>query len=534
MKYFIAARAACLTLTLSIAGCSTFAYYNKPLSSAEPPARATFNIRDDRGEKDVLVMLALSGGGSRAAYFSAAVMLRLQQVFPDLDLLQEVDVISSVSGGSLPAAYYAVSRDRAARLRTEPPPAVRAHPKLRYDAAARELAIAHTLTPEETQAVRAAFADSVDLRRFERLLIQQDVASNRFWDPRTVRDLMGRNYIARWIGNWFWPDNIFNFWFTAYDRSDIMAQTFADNLYDVHFTGRDLVFRDINRERPYLILNATNATGGEPGLEFGSVFTFTDEDFRQRAGSDVGSYFIARGVMASATFPVVFNYMTLNNFLSKDKRYLHIFDGGNADNLGLTSLKRILLDERINPPGRYRKIVVILVDAYVRSKGISSRKADGRCPFCYVADMNVVDAVDSLLEANRDNALQDFKERINVSKDCRRGNLPSVICQSPRLAGQIAEVERKLFFYHVGFEDSQLRDRLQQIPTDFRMTKDEQGQLNSVYIDAAAEELITGGNECLLQARRILLGEKGSQAVTRYCTWRADQAVKTAKGDERR
>ena len=98
-----------------------------------PASRATFDIRDDRGEKDVLVLLALSGGGSRAAYFSGAVMLRLQQVFTDLDLLQEVDVISAVSGGSLPAAYYAVSRDRAVRLRGEPPPALRQHPKVRYD-----------------------------------------------------------------------------------------------------------------------------------------------------------------------------------------------------------------------------------------------------------------------------------------------------------------------------------------------------------------------------------------------------------------
>src|SRR2546430_13672047 len=36
--------------------------------------------------------------------------------------------------------------------------------------------------------------------------------------------LFRSNYIARWIGNWFWPLNIAKFWLTAFDRTDIMAQ----------------------------------------------------------------------------------------------------------------------------------------------------------------------------------------------------------------------------------------------------------------------------------------------------------------------
>src|SRR5450432_1443019 len=48
------------------------------------------------------VGLALSGGGSRSANFSAACMFELQRI----GILQHVDYISSVSGGSLTAAYY--------------------------------------------------------------------------------------------------------------------------------------------------------------------------------------------------------------------------------------------------------------------------------------------------------------------------------------------------------------------------------------------------------------------------------------------
>jgi len=59
-------------------------------------------VHDDDG---YFVGLALSGGGSRSANFSAACMFQLQRV----GLLQKVDYISSVSGGSLAAAYYCLN-----------------------------------------------------------------------------------------------------------------------------------------------------------------------------------------------------------------------------------------------------------------------------------------------------------------------------------------------------------------------------------------------------------------------------------------
>lgn len=77
---------------------------------ASPPefrplhTRATLHL----GEKELadgrFVGLALSGGGSRAAVFGAAVMKELDR----LAVLQQVDVLSAVSGGALPAASYAL------------------------------------------------------------------------------------------------------------------------------------------------------------------------------------------------------------------------------------------------------------------------------------------------------------------------------------------------------------------------------------------------------------------------------------------
>ncbi len=63
-------------------------------------------LTPDLFDKDgYFVGLALSGGGSRASNFSAACMFELERI----GLLQKVDYISSVSGGSLVAAYYCLN-----------------------------------------------------------------------------------------------------------------------------------------------------------------------------------------------------------------------------------------------------------------------------------------------------------------------------------------------------------------------------------------------------------------------------------------
>jgi predicted acylesterase/phospholipase RssA len=69
--------------------------------SALPPSKDARPADSD----GYFVGLALSGGGSRSANFSAACMFQLQR----LGILDRVDYISSVSGGSLTAAYYCLS-----------------------------------------------------------------------------------------------------------------------------------------------------------------------------------------------------------------------------------------------------------------------------------------------------------------------------------------------------------------------------------------------------------------------------------------
>jgi hypothetical protein len=104
-----------------ITGCSNLTYVNKPLNPNDTPIpdrhqnhthAALVNTSDTpaaakHNGDGWFVGIAISGGGSRSANFAAAVMFELQR----LGLLDKVDAISSVSGGSLPAAYYCLEPD---------------------------------------------------------------------------------------------------------------------------------------------------------------------------------------------------------------------------------------------------------------------------------------------------------------------------------------------------------------------------------------------------------------------------------------
>lgn len=76
---------------------------------------ASWNVGEEETRDGRFVGLALSGGGSRSANFSAAAMLELQR----LGILEQVDVISAVSGGALAAAYYGLGPAHAGPF-TEP------------------------------------------------------------------------------------------------------------------------------------------------------------------------------------------------------------------------------------------------------------------------------------------------------------------------------------------------------------------------------------------------------------------------------
>jgi NTE family protein len=91
--------------------------YNAPLADAGPTKAYTFANRLPHNSPRLFVVLTFSGGGTRAAAFTLGVLEKLAATRIAVDgeprrLLDEVDVITAVSGGSFTAAYYGLFGER--------------------------------------------------------------------------------------------------------------------------------------------------------------------------------------------------------------------------------------------------------------------------------------------------------------------------------------------------------------------------------------------------------------------------------------
>ena len=108
---------AALSLLL-LSACTGFRPVNQPLAKYERGYGYVYTDKTlFRDSGDLIIYLAFSGGGTRAAAFAYGALQELHATEVEIGgvrkpLLEEVDTISGVSGGSFPAAYYGLFGDR--------------------------------------------------------------------------------------------------------------------------------------------------------------------------------------------------------------------------------------------------------------------------------------------------------------------------------------------------------------------------------------------------------------------------------------
>lgn len=116
-----------LGLALGASACQSSEVYRTQVAVIDPaaPQHMTLGERgyrlpamnDPNASPELLMMLAFSGGGKRSSAFSYGVLRGLRDMpirtaAGQHRMLDEIDGIASVSGGSFTAAYYALHRDR--------------------------------------------------------------------------------------------------------------------------------------------------------------------------------------------------------------------------------------------------------------------------------------------------------------------------------------------------------------------------------------------------------------------------------------
>jgi hypothetical protein len=339
------------------------------------------------------------------------------------------------------------------------------------------------------------------------------------------------------------PHNILRYWGSSFDRSDLMARVIGRQLLGTSPFGKRLRMSELNPSRPYLLINATNASRAPRAsmiesdeMRFGSPFLFTREDFSVQIKSDIDEFPVAHAVMASSAFPLVFPYVTLRDYNNRSSQeckdenreigdtgdiehcepdsYVHVFDGGNSDNLGLKAVQRALIERHLAGKLDHDAIIVMQIDAYTKPRGANRFSADPRAFFDRILDTDVNEAVDSLLQENRRHILDRFSrgqwQHGELCKASTR-DLPGSVCQRlAQVPNQTIDLRDRFIFYHFGFKDveaespegARLKRRLDLIPTSLKLQEDQRQSL-----DQAVELVIHPRNPCLSGITAVLQAE---------------------------
>ena len=311
-----------LGLLVLLGGCSSLRPWQNLPMQPRPATLGSAESPPANQQRAMLMLLSLSGGGARAAAFGYGVLDALRQTEVlwqgrKKTLIDELDVISGVSGGSIIAAYY------------------------------------------------AAFG-SATFPAFEEHFLRQ-------------------NFQDSLVSNMFQPGNLVDLSSPWFGRSHLLERRLAE-LYH----GK--TFADLPSQ-PRLLVSATD-------LSLGSSFEFTWRQFRLIC-SDLASVPLSFAVSASSAVPIALSPMTLKNYSSDCPRparlvnseapdyrvrllqgsqrsyldgqarpYIHLVDGGLADNLGLRSLlDRAQADGglrqalRGESPGKVQRLVIVAVNA---------------------------------------------------------------------------------------------------------------------------------------------------------------------------
>ncbi len=315
---------------LLVSGCASYGrFVNQPINDVEPVARYSISraVHSSRSS-EITLILAFSGGGTRAAALAYGVLTALRDTQVNLNgqrqrLLDEVDTISAVSGGSFTAAYLGLYGDQ-------------------------------------------IFTD------FESDFLRRDVSSELMdglmnpglWVSKHGRTEMAVNY---------YDDKLFNgARFSDLQRrgGPLIIINATDLGGGVRFSFLqeyfDLLCSDLSS---FPIASAVAASSAVPIL-------FHPLVLKNYGGCQVGGHsMVEPSQQLTSNSPQLSQVVDgLSSYAQKDqRRYIHLVDGGITDNLGLLAIYEMievaggaksLLDTLGGVPGR--RFIVISVNASTR------------------------------------------------------------------------------------------------------------------------------------------------------------------------
>ncbi len=318
-----------LLVALVLTGCASAVAIRVPQAG---PDTACITPAPDR---DVLVGVALSGGGSRAALFGAAGLEALGRLPAPGggSVLEQVAYLSSVSGGSVAAAYYA----------SQKPP--------------HETPV---LTPEgrltaEYEAFFAEYQKQLS-QDFEGALLRRQLLSFRWLNSSLAARSLAEVLAARLLGQTTFADLA-----RREARGDSPELIVNTTLYN---SGRRLVLTTLPPEASrydfYADLRASMTRRGVT-TAFPPAFLRRWEKLLSltplELGIDPCPIRLAGAVAGSASFPPLVGPITFR--VGEQEVYWHTGDGGLYENQGIESLLFVFLKQLQERTARRALIIAI-------------------------------------------------------------------------------------------------------------------------------------------------------------------------------
>lgn len=425
----MAVRLFSLLLTVLTASCSHSKVAEQPLEQWSPAADSEVvrQIEGDRSSQ-LAVMLSFSGGGTRASALSYGVLkelgdTRIQTETGERSLLHEVDIISSVSGGSFTAAYYGLYGDR-------------------------------------------IFDD------FEEKFLYKNVEGDLFlrgFNPVNWIKLLGRNYGRSDLAADYYDKHIFNgATFADMQRQDaplvVMNSTdLASGARIPFFKGSfDIICTDLDT---YPVSRAVAASSAAPVI-------LSPIALKSHAGECQyqTSPWIKESLRQENSSERRTEAELIAEYMEQGKRpWLHLVDGGISDNLGLRAFYNTL--GMLNDPGgavpsllgdNVRNIIIISVNAHANHHPHLALRR-------YAPSLSEI--VSSVTSEQMSRYSQDTIQIVRYQYE----NLAS------KLSTQVKQVN--FYFVEVSFNqipDKDQREYFNSIATNFNLSDDEVDQLVAV------------------------------------------------------
>lgn len=344
MKIAISTRAllyASLSLSLTLTGC--FAKIQRLPAHTQNPSPVFAPLAD----QPTLVGVAVSGGGSRAATFASGALEALASYqVPEgthtQSFLETVTHMSSVSGGSLATAYYAMKKPG------------KDTPVLQGSAL--------------STAYKHFFSD---FQRDMQLNFQLRALSRQFLFFRAFNPTKSAFSFAEVWDTHFFDEQTFASLYEREQRGDAPHIIFNGTIYN---TGRRLALTTLAPEDfRYNFVERLKEGFAQRGMvmshtgqqEFDRSLGMAKQQFMPQTFDELGidhhTLPISIAVATSASFPPVVGPVTYQ--AKGQDHYTHVGDGGLFDNLGTESLTTLFLNKIPNDRLSNKRGLIVVIDS---------------------------------------------------------------------------------------------------------------------------------------------------------------------------